>query len=67
MVQKDDEREFYLHCSECGGELKPGDMAVAATCGSIEADGGFYVNDMEPWLWVKHSECPKKEADELFA
>jgi len=58
------EWQFHLHCCECGEELKPGDKAVAATIGVIGDDGGFYMNNMEPWLWVRHFDCPKRQSGE---
>ena len=53
--------EFSIYCSECGEEMKPGELAVAATTGVIWEDGGFYADTDEPWLWVKHSVCPQEE------
>ena len=49
------EREFYVACVECGEDLEPGDAAIAATTGTIAVDGGFYMEDSEPWLWVRHA------------
>ena len=50
--------EFSIYCSECGEEIKPGEMAYAGTLGVIGNDGGFYHDEFE-WLDVRHSpECP---------
>lgn len=48
-------QEFHIACVECGKELEPGDAAIAATTGTIAEDGGFYMDDSEPWLWVRHA------------
>ena len=31
--------EFSIYCSECGEEIKPGEMAYAGTLGVIGNDG----------------------------